>query len=107
MFHVVFLVTKKADMSQEEFTRYWIDEHTPLTAGTPGLRSYRCYPLVTRPAGQAPSPYDAVAVLAFDDEAAWNVASSSPEFAAALADAPNFQTTETTLAFYATERIIV
>jgi len=105
MFHVVFLVKKKEGMSQEEFTRYWIDEHTPLTAAAPGLREYRCYPMVGYD-DNAPS-FDAVAFVAFDDEEAWRRAEKSPELAAALADAPNFQTAELTEAFFAREHVIV
>jgi uncharacterized protein (TIGR02118 family) len=105
VFTVVFLVKKKPSMSQEEFTRYWLEEHTPFTARVPGVRFYRCYPEGGHP-GEAP-PFDAVAVLGFDDEAAWRHAESSPEFAAAIGDAPNFQDTGATMAFYAAERVIV
>lgn len=105
MFTVVFLCKKKASMSQEEFTRYWIDQHTPLTAKTPGVVQYRCYPMTGYP-DQAP-PFDAVAVLSFTDRAAYDAAMESDEFKAALADAHNFQTTEETLGFFADEYIIV
>ena len=105
MFTVVFLVKKKPTMSQEEFTRYWIDEHTRLTAKVPGVRFYRCYPMTSYPGSQL--PFEAVAVLGFNDEAAWKRAESSPELAAAIGDAPNFQDTAATLAFFADERVIV
>jgi uncharacterized protein (TIGR02118 family) len=105
VFTVVFLVKKKPSMSQEEFTRYWIDEHTPFTAKAPGVRFYRCYPLTGYPS-VAP-PFDAVAVLGFDNEAAWRHAEASPEFAAAIGDAPNFQDTAATMAFFAEEREIM
>jgi uncharacterized protein (TIGR02118 family) len=105
MFHVVFLVKRNPSLSQDAFTDYWINEHTPLTARVPGLRSYRCYPLTGYP--DAEPPFDAVAVVAFDDEAAWQGAAASPEFAAAIADAPNFQDTATTVAFFAREHVIV
>ena len=36
MYHVVFLVTRKPGMSQDEFIDYWINRHTPLTAKLPG-----------------------------------------------------------------------
>jgi uncharacterized protein (TIGR02118 family) len=52
-------------------------------------------------------PFDAVAVLGFDDEAAWRHAETSPEFVAAVDDAPNFQDTAATMAFFAEERAIV
>jgi uncharacterized protein (TIGR02118 family) len=105
MFTVVFLVKKKSSMTQEEFTRYWIDEHTPFTAQVPGIRSYRCYPMTGYPG--SPPPFDAVATLGFDDEAAWRHAEASPELAAAIADAPNFQDTAATTSFVADERVIV
>jgi len=107
MFVVVFLVKRKPDMSQEEFANYWLNEHTPLTAKVPGLRAYRCYPAIGPPADQAPPPFDAVAICAFDDEEAWRRAEKSPEFAAAIADAPNFQDTKATMALFATEHVIV
>ena len=105
VFHVVFLCTKKEGMTQEEFTRYWIEEHTPLTANVPGVRAYRCYPL-THFDGPYPG-FDAVAFVTFDDEDAWRAAEQSPEFKAALEDAKVFQNTQKTFAFYATEHVIV
>jgi uncharacterized protein (TIGR02118 family) len=105
MFYVVFLVKRKAEMSHAELVRYWIEEHTPFTARVPGLREYHCFPMTAHD-GEAP-PFDAIAYIGFDDEAAWRAAEQSPELAAALADAPNFQTVEATKAFYAEKHIIV
>lgn len=106
MYHVVFLVTKGSGMSQDEFIRYWIDEHTPLTSKLPGLRSYRCYPMIAPMDGPRP-PFDAVATLAFDDEASCKLALASEEFKIAVADGPNFQTVEATYGYYAKEYVIV
>lgn len=105
MFYVVFLIKKKTGMTQVEFTNYWINEHTPLTAKLPGLRAYHCFPMIGHD-GETP-PFDAIAYVAFDNEAAWRVAERSPELAAALADAPHFQTVEGTMAFYAERHVIV
>ena len=105
MFHVIFLVRRKAGMSQEEFARYWIEEHTPLTAEVPGVRAYRCYPATGAPDGEP--AVEGVAVLSFDDEDAYRRAIEGPEFAAAIGDAPNFQDVNATLALFATEHIIV
>lgn len=104
MFAVVWLVKKRPDLSQAEFIRYWIDDHTPLTASAPGLRSYRCYPMVAHD-GAEPA-FDAIAFATFDDEAAWRTAEQSPEFRAAAADAVNFQAVEQTQGFYADEYVI-
>jgi len=105
MYHVVFLVKRRPDLSPEAFARYWIEEHTPFTARVPGVRAYRCYPAAGPPEGEA--PFDGVAVLSFDDEAAYRAAVASAEFAAAIGDAPNFQDTERTTSFFASEHVIV
>ena len=105
MYHVVFLVKRNPAMTPEEFARYWIDEHTPLTAKVPGVRAYRCYPAAGTQEGTP--PFDGVAILSFDDEAAYQAAIASPEFAAAIGDAPNFQDTAATTAFFAAEHVIV
>jgi len=85
VFNVVFLVKRHARM--------------------PGVRSYRCYPATGSPDGEA--PFDGVAVLTFDDEAAYRTALAGPEFTAALADAPAFQDIEATTSFFAAEHVIV
>lgn len=105
MFHVIFLVRRKAGMSQEEFARYWIDDHTPLTAKVPGVRAYRCYTATGAPDGEP--AVEGVAVLSFDDEAAYRLAIEGPEFAAALGDAVNFQDVDATTALFTAEHIIV
>ena len=106
MYHVVFLVKKKKDMSQDEFVDYWINQHTPLTARVPGLREYRCYTAIGS-VDKRDAPFDAVALCAFDDEAACLAAMASDEMAAAGADAVNFQTVEVTFGFFATEYRII
>ena len=46
-------------------------------------------------------------MCSFTDRAAYDAAMAGPEFQAALADAVNFQNTDETVAFWATEHIIV
>lgn len=105
MFHVVFLVKRNPSMEPDEFAKYWIDEHTPLTASVPGVLAYRCY---TAAGQQEDTPeVDGVAVLSFADERAYRAAVAGPEFAAAIADAPMFQDTTATTSFVAEEHIIV
>ena len=106
MYHVVFLVTRKPGMSQDEFIDYWINRHTPLTAKLPGLREYRCYPMIAM-MGDQPPPFDAVAYIAFDDEATCTAALESDEFTAAVGDGVNFQNVDETYGYYAREYRIV
>lgn len=105
MFHVVFLVRKSATMDLEAFTRYWIDRHTPFTAKVPGVVSYRCYAATGAPEGEP--AVEGVAILSFQDRAAYDRAMASAEFATAVADGPNFQDTAATTALFADEFVIV
>ena len=75
MFTVVWLVKKRLDLSQEEFTRYWIQEHTPITAATPGMRAYRCYPMTAHD-GAEPA-FDAIAFMTTGDRARQTIARGS------------------------------
>jgi uncharacterized protein (TIGR02118 family) len=102
-YSMVFLIKKKADMTQEEFASYWINEHTPLTAQVEGVRAYRCFPFH---AGQN-GPFDAIAFITFDDRDSADRALASPAFERALDDAANFQAVEQTLSFTADEHVIV
>lgn len=38
MFKAMITLTRRSDMSHEEFVRWWLDEHAPLAAGLPGVR---------------------------------------------------------------------
>jgi len=105
MFTVVFLVRKSNDMDMETFTQYWIQEHTPLTAKVPGVIGYHCYVAKGAPDGEP--AVEGVAILSFVDHAAYDRAMASPEFAAAIGDAPNFQDTSGTTALFADEFVIV
>ena len=105
MFHVVFLVRKSPTKDLEQFTNYWIKEHTPFTSRVPGVRNYRCYAATGAPEGQP--AVEGVAILSFDDRQAYEQAIASPEFAAAIGDAPNFQDTAATTSLFADEYVIV
>ena len=38
MFKAVILLTRRADMTHEEFVRWWLDEHATLASTLPGVR---------------------------------------------------------------------
>jgi uncharacterized protein (TIGR02118 family) len=101
---LMFCVHRRADMSAEEFHRYWRDVHGPLVqtvASVLGIRKYVQAHTATGPVGEAlaasrgaPESYDGVAELWFDSVAALIEASASPEGVAAgdtlLADEKRF-----------------
>ena len=106
MYHVVFLVTRKPGMSQDEFIDYWINRHTPLTAELPGSARVSLLP-DDRDDGRSATAFDAVAYIAFDDEASCKAALESEEFTTAVGDGVNFQNVDETYGFFAREYRIV
>jgi uncharacterized protein (TIGR02118 family) len=38
MFKAMILLTRRADMTHEEFVRWWLVEHVPLASGLPNVR---------------------------------------------------------------------
>jgi uncharacterized protein (TIGR02118 family) len=85
MTKLVVLLTRRADLSRDEFRRYWREVHGPLGAKMPGVRKY-----VQNHAVADGAPFDGFAEMWFDDTASMQAALASAESAAAGADAPNF-----------------
>jgi uncharacterized protein (TIGR02118 family) len=75
---------KRDDFSAEEFMRYWLEVHGPLSARRPGLRGYVVSEVVRRVQGELET--EAFVEQWFDDEAAYARARQSPEAAAAWTD---------------------
>jgi uncharacterized protein (TIGR02118 family) len=72
-------------MAREAFHEHWRTRHAELIVRLPGLRRYvQNYPL------DPGSAYDAIAESSFDDTAAMKGLARTPEYAAVLADEPNF-----------------
>ncbi len=88
-YKVTFFDTKKEGMSQQEFIDYMVNTHIPLASKMPGLKGYIVSfpkPELYEGEKEAP-PYDAVAELWFEDEAAFQAAMESEEAQPALEDA--------------------
>jgi len=89
MVKLVALVRRRADLTQEEFARYWREEHAPLAARQ-GMRRYVIdVALRPQPGGAAPR-YDGVAEIWWDDVASMEAALASPAGVAAAADVARF-----------------
>ncbi|MCO6452596.1 MAG: EthD family reductase [Caldilineales bacterium] len=84
MLKVISLLKRKEDMSLDDFRKWAMEEHPPLGKKLPGLRHYRMSVAVK---DNPDAPADAVSEFWFDDEAARVAAFSTPEGAAAAADA--------------------
>jgi len=75
----------------EAFDAHYASTHAPLAQAMPGLRSFTTSSPAPGPDGSAP-PEHLVAVLTFDDQAAFVAATRSDEGKAAVADVDTFAT---------------
>ncbi|MEO5890266.1 MAG: EthD domain-containing protein [Ferruginibacter sp.] len=65
------LLTRRADLTHEEFLKYWTEKHTPMLAkpqpGAPKVYRYvQLHPINDKVPGLNTAPYDAVAEIWFD-----------------------------------------
>lgn len=85
---------KRDDFTREEFFRYWLDVHAPISAKAPGLRGYVVSEVIRKLQGELEA--DAFVEQWFDDEAAFEAAAGSQEVAAAWEDVPRYAKTSGT-----------
>ena len=77
-------------MALEAFHEHWRTRHAELIVRLPGLRGYiQNYPVPSKGLVEE-ALYDAIAESSFDDTAAMKALARTPEYAAVLADEPNF-----------------
>ena len=89
MIKVVLLLHRRADMSIDEFRRYWHENHRPLVARLPGLRRLVLNDVLPSPDAAEPA-CDGIAEDWFDSLESMQAAFASPEAQAVSADVVNF-----------------
>ena len=67
MVKMVALLQRPAQVSREEFHRWWLEDHVPMIRRYPGLRKY-VVSLTTGPVAGGPDEWDGIAELWFDGE---------------------------------------
>jgi uncharacterized protein (TIGR02118 family) len=90
MVKLVYCISKRQDLSDEEFFRYWKTVHGPIGARIPRLRKLVQSHRVIVPGDEHPPDYDGMAELWFDDADALLAARQSPEWKASTEDEANF-----------------
>jgi uncharacterized protein (TIGR02118 family) len=103
VFTVTFVLNEKPGTDRREALRYWRETHGPIAGKVPGVRRYVQQHAVGAPEGDP--PFLGVASMYFDDQEAFAAATSSAEFAAAVADVENFADPRLVTAF--TEDVVV
>ncbi|GAB3691154.1 EthD family reductase [Corynebacterium nasicanis] len=63
MIKIVAVISKKPELSREEFLRHWNDDHPAYVRRLPGIRRYRQNPAIDHPKSW---PFDGMAELWFD-----------------------------------------
>ena len=90
MIKTIGLLTRKPGWTREQFTKHWVETHAPLAHKVPGLRRYvQSHIRGERTRADIPAielEIDGVAELWFDDQAALESASRTPEMKALQAD---------------------
>jgi uncharacterized protein (TIGR02118 family) len=107
MIKLVYCISKKAGLTDDEFFRYWEDVHGPIGARIPGLRKLVQSRRLTLPGDKRRPDYDSVAELWFDDLEALLAARQSPEWEASTADEANFIDHDRVAYFVSEERVIL
>jgi uncharacterized protein (TIGR02118 family) len=107
MIKLVYCISKKAGLTDEEFFRYWEHVHGPIGARIPRLRKLVQSHRLTVPGDQHQPDYDGMAELWFDDVGAFLAARQSPEWKAATTDEANFIDHNKVAYFVSEERIIL
>ena len=83
MIKSISLLTRRPELSHDQFVRHWIEIHAPLAHAVPGVRRYVQNHIVDeRHRADIPTTevaVDGVAELWYDDRAAMDRANASPE----------------------------
>jgi uncharacterized protein (TIGR02118 family) len=90
MIKLVYCITKKPGMTDEDFFHYWKNFHGPLGARIPGLRRFVQSHRVNVPGDARSADFDGMVELWFDDMPSLLNARQSAEWRASSDDERNF-----------------
>ena len=79
----ISLLTRKPELTHEQFTRHWLEVHGPLARAVPGIRRYvQSHIRAEQKRADIPSTdveVDGIAELWYDDEASMLRSQATPE----------------------------
>ena len=90
MIKLVYCISKKAGLTDQEFFHYWKNIHGPIGARIPRLRRLVQSHRLDIPGHKNQLAYDGIAELWFDDIEALLAARQSPEWKTSTDDEANF-----------------
>jgi uncharacterized protein (TIGR02118 family) len=107
MVKVVYCITKKTGLTDDQFFHYWRKVHGPVGARIPRLRKLVQSRRLMVPGDQHQPDYDGMAELWFDDVEALLAARQSPEWKASTEDEANFIDHNKVAYFVSEEQVIL
>jgi uncharacterized protein (TIGR02118 family) len=90
MIKLVYCITKKSGLTDQEFFDYWRNVHAPIGARIPGVRRFVQSRRLSIPGDKHAGDFDGMVELWFDNVEALLLARRSPEWKASTADEENF-----------------
>ncbi|MGA8224624.1 MAG: EthD domain-containing protein [Candidatus Acidiferrales bacterium] len=106
MIKIVYCVTKKTGLTDEQFFDYWENIHGPIGVRIPGLRKLVQSRRLTVAEDTRPPDFDGVAELWFDSVEDLMAARKSHQWKASSADEANFIDHSRTAYFVSAEHVI-
>ena len=90
MIKLVYCISKRKELSDQQFLDYWQNVHAPIGARIPGVRRFVQSRRIDVPGDKHQPDYDGMVELWFDDMSALLAARQSPEWKVSTEDEPNF-----------------
>ena len=106
MIKLVYCITKKPELSDADFSRYWRNEHAQIGTRIPGLRKFVQSHSINVPGDNTASDYDGMAELWFDNIDALLQARQSREWKESTEDEAIF-IDHTKVAYFVSEEHVI
>ena len=106
MIKLVYCISKKSGLSDQEFSDYWKNVHAPLGARIPGVRRFVQSRRLSIQGDISAGDFDGMVELWFDDIEALLAARRSPEWKASTEDEANF-IDHSKVAYFVTEEHVI
>jgi len=107
MIKLVYCITKKPGLTDQEFFDYWENVHGPIATRMPGLRRLVQSRRLNIPGDKYEADYDGMAELWFDNVDALLASRESPEWRASGEDEANFIDPDKVAYFVSQEHVIL
>lgn len=110
MIKMSIFMTRRADLSFEEFSEYWVNKHWPLVQTIKpimenAVRYAQQHSINAVPDGVPAAPYDGVAEVWFETQQNFFNVATSPEWATVMQDNENFADTSKILVLFTEEKV--